>query len=197
VPTHTGRRIRMVLSVFALVLAGFATFSLPASAAGFEATPDAVTGPADGEVVGGTAVVFSSPSADDGAGYQLRWSTEAAVEAQSGRLIDITGGGDTIVTTTEYALVDLVRQTYFWQVRSLDDGGGMWSTPRSFTIDPDGVGLQLETYPFTEPSTVEPAESAGPLTGISGGVWIASASAFAVLFLAVVLLSARRLRRVT
>lgn len=198
-PTPAGRRIRTLLAVFALVFAGFATFGLPASAAVLESSPssDAVTGPADGEVVGGTAVVFSAPSAGDGVGYELRWGTDAAVDAESGRLVDIPGGGDAIVTATEYALVDLEPETYFWQVRSLDDGAGMWSAPRSFTIDPDGVGLQLETYPFTDPSTVAPAESAGPLTGISGGVWVAAASAFAVLFLVVVLLSARRLRRVT
>ncbi len=193
-PFPAERRIRVVLAVFALVFAGFATVSLPASAAVPES--EVVTGPADGAVIGGTAVAFSAPSADDGAGYELRWSLDATVDAQSGRLVDIVGGGDAIVTTTEYALVDLDAQTYFWQVRSLDAGAGMWSAPRSFTIDPDGVGLQLETYPFTEPTTVQPAESAGT-PRISGGVWIASATAFAVLFLVVVLLGARRVRRVS
>ena len=193
-PTPTGRRIRTVLAVFALVFAGFASMSLPASAAVSDTAPDSVTGPADGEVVGGTAVVFSAAWADDGAGYELRWGTDPTVDAQTGRLDDIDSGGDAIVTTAEYAVVDLEGTTYFWQVRSLDDGAGMWSTPRSFTIDPDGAGLQLETYPFTEP-TVEPAESAGPLTGIAGGVWIAASSAFAVLFLVIVVLGARQVRR--
>ena len=194
-PFPAGRRIRLAFAVFALVLAGFATVSLPASAAVPET--ETVTGPADGATVGGTAVVFSAPSADDGAGYELRWSLDAAVDAQSGRLVGTVGGGATIVTTTEYALVDLEQHTYFWQVRPLDDGVGAWSVPRSFTIDPDGVGLQLETYPFTDPTTPEPAESAAPPTGVSGGVWVAAASAFAVLFLVVVLLGARQVRRAT
>jgi len=181
--------------VFALVLAGFATSGLPASAAAVHAAAatETVTGPADGAVVGGTAVVFSAPTADDGAGYELRWSTDAAVEFESGRLAGTVGGGDMIVTTTEYALIDLAAQTYFWQVRSLDDGVGMWSVPRSFTIDPDGTGLQLETYPFTDPTAAP--ESVGPATGIGGGAWVAGAAAFAVLFLAVVLLGARQIRR--
>jgi hypothetical protein len=196
VPFPAGRRIRLAFAVFALVLAGFATTSLPASAAVAQAgaATETVTGPADGAVIGGTAVVFSAAMADDGAGYELRWSSDAAVDAQTGRLVGTVGGGDTIVTTPEYALVDLVQQTYYWQVRSLDDGVGMWSVPRSFTIDPDGVGMQLETYPFTDP-TASPAEAAGPASGVGGGVWIASAAAFAVLFLAVVLLGARQVRR--
>jgi hypothetical protein len=193
VPFPVGRRIRVVLAVFALVLVGFATVSLPASAAVPEA--ESVTGPADGAVIGGSAVTFSAPSADDGAGYELRWGLDAAVDAQTGRLVDIGGGGDTIVTTTEHALVDLDAQTYYWQVRSLDGGGGMWSAPRSFTIDPDGVGIQLETYPFTEPTPTPSAEAAAPVTGVGGGVWVAAAVSFAVLFLAVVLLGARQVRR--
>ena len=154
-----------------------------------------MTGPADGTVIGGTAVVFTAPSADDGAGYELRWSLETAVDAQSGRLVSIEGGGHTVVTTPEHALIELSARTYFWQVRSLDDGVGMWSAPRSFTIDPDGVGVQLETYPFTYPSPPAPAESAGPLAGVSGGAWIVASSVFAVLFLGVVVIGARQIRR--
>lgn len=195
-PFPAGRRIRMAFAVLALVLTGFAPVALPASAAGREDVPgqSAVTGPLDGAVVGGTAVVFSAPSADDGSGYELRWGTDPAVDAQSGRLESVEGGGDTIVTTTEYAIVDLGAYTYFWQVRALDNGTGMWSAPRSFTVDPDGAGLQLETYPFTEPSTGT-AEAAGPLSAVSDGMWVVAASAFAVLFLAAVLLGARRARR--
>jgi hypothetical protein len=70
----------------------------------------------------------------------------------------------------------------------------MWSAPRSFTIDPDGAGLQLQTYPLTDP-TAAPVEAAGPVTGIGGGVWVSGALAFAVLFLAIVLLRVRQVRR--
>jgi hypothetical protein len=191
VPFPLGRRIATSLAVLALVLVGSATLALPASAA--PAPAATVTGPADGAVVGGTAVSFSVTPAAEASGYQLRWGTDPSVDAQSGRLTSTAGGGDAIVTTSEYALIDLGTHTYYWQVRSLEDGAGSWSVPRSFTVDPEGAGLQLETYPLDAPSAAAPAP--GPFSGVGGGVWIGSASVFAVLFLIVVLYGASRARR--
>lgn len=189
-PTTPGRRIRAVLAVLALVLIGFASTSLAANAAARETGPDAVTGPADGSVVVGTVVVFSAPSAVFGAGYELRWGTDETVDAETGQLVNVAGAE--LVATPEYAIVELAETTYYWQVRWVD--GGEWTTPQSFTIDAEGTGVQLETFPV-EPTTSEATPSASPRTGISGGVWVATASAFAVLFLVIVGLSARQVRR--
>lgn len=185
-PFPAGRRIAGALAALVLALLGSAMIALPARA---EAPVEvaSVVGPADGAVVGGTAVTFLSTV--PGVGYQFRWATDETVDAD-GRLSDISGGGQGTVRAAQYELTDLAAGVYYWQVRALDDGAA-WSTPRSFEIDPDAEGLQLETYPLDSSGTTPP----GLLAGIDGRIWITAAAAFSVVLLAVVFRSAYRSRK--
>lgn len=181
-PFRVGRRIALTLAVSVLVLGASAMLVLPARAdAG-----SAVVGPADGAVVGGDTVTFTATGAD--IAYEFRWGTEDAVDAD-GRLSDVGEGGQGTVRAASYSLSGLAADTYFWQVRLLEDGA-RWSPPRAFTIDPDAEGLQLETYPLDGAPTLP-----GPLAGVDGIVWVVFASVFAVGFLAVVFVKASQSRR--
>ena len=171
------------LAAVVIALLASATLALPARA---DSAGQAVTGPADGAVVGGTAVTFTATGA--GIAYEFRWGTDPTVDA-GGRLSDLAGGGRGTVRAAEYTLSGLDAGTYYWQVRALEDAA-TWSAPRSFTIDPDAEGLQLETYPL------DGAPSAsGMLAGVDGRIWVAFATLFAVALLAVVFARAARIRR--
>ena len=185
-PFSAGRRIAGALAVLALALLGSATMALPVRGEPVEVP--AVVGPADGAVVGGTAVTFTATM--PGVGYEFRWGRDDEVDAD-GRLTDIRDGGQGVVRAVEYTLADLAAGTHYWQVRPLDDGAA-WSSPRSFTIDPDGVGIQLETYPL-DASPAPP----GLLTGVDGRIWLAVAAAFSIALLVVVFHSAYRTQRST
>lgn len=164
----------------------------PASA---QAAPTSVTpiAPIEGETVVGEPLLEWTP--DDGTGYEVRWNTDGSVDAD-GALDPSAAGGRAFPGTPSHQLAGLVAPTYFWQARALPDGD--WSPVAMFHLD-----IQLETLDVPpapvdpEPAPEPTADAVAPALGstVSGFVWIASASTFAGLLLAVVGREWLRLRR--
>lgn len=176
-PLPRTRRIAKAVAALALAFLASATLALPAHA---RASDAAVTGPADGAVVG-TVVAFTTSDADSG--YRLRWGTDPAVDS-GGQLVNARG--DVEVRQSEFSLIGLEAGTYVWQVTALD--AGHWSEPRSFTVDPDADGPQLDTYPLPESPALPPS----PVAGVDGRLWIVASLGFSIVLLVAVFFSARR-----
>ena len=151
--------------------------------------PVAPIAPSEGETVVGDPVL--EWTAAEGTGYEVRWNTDGSLDAE-GALDLSASGGRAFPGSAAHQLTGLVAPPYFWQARALPDGS--WSTVASFHLD-----IQLETLEVPlAPDTAEPIpDAAAPLLGstVSGFVWIASASTFAGLLLAVVGREWLRLRR--
>lgn len=175
-----------------LAIAG-ALVVVPAAHAGTASlAPVAPIAPLEGETVVGDPVL--EWTAADGTGYEVRWNTDGSIAAD-GALDPGASGGRAFPGSTSHQLTGLVAPTYFWQARALPDGA--WSPVVSFHLD-----IQLETLDEpvapVAPTAPEPTPDAGaPPVGstVSGFVWIASASTFAGLLLAVVGREWLRLRR--
>jgi hypothetical protein len=109
-------------------------------------------------------------------GYEVSWAA--------------TSGGDvaglaTATATTMTISVD--AGSYEWRVRALPDGE--WSAPITFRVD-----LDLPTLGLPEGGSAQPVVARRGSDDIPSGVWIAGAVGFAVLFLGVVVVQARRQR---
>lgn len=149
--------------------------------------------PHEGETVVGDPVL--EWTAADGTGYEVRWNTDGRL-GDDGALDPGASGGRAFPGSASHQLSGLVAPTYFWQARALPDGA--WSTVATFHLD-----IQLDTLdepPVAPDAPVAPEstpDAAAPPLGsaVSGFVWIASASTFAGLLLAVVGREWLRLRR--
>lgn len=152
--------------------------------------------PSEGELVAADPTLRWSAS--DGTGYEVRWNAGGDLDS-SGALDPTVDGGRAFPGGTSHQLTGLTAATYHWQVRALPDGD--WSGISTFYLD-----IQLDTLtPGAEtgmpatPAPVEPRPESGagldPSTAVHGFVWIAAASSFAGLLLAVVGREWLRLRR--
>jgi hypothetical protein len=172
-----------------------ALVAMPAVA--FAAVAVSPVSPVDGELVDADPVLRWTAS--DGAGYELRWNADGGLDADGA--LDPTGdGGRAFPGGESHRLSGLTAATYHWQVRALPDGD--WSAVTTFHLD-----IQLDTLapgdPVEEPAVEAPADVVTPEAGIhldlstavNGFVWIAAASSFAGLLLAVVGREWLRLRR--
>lgn len=171
------QRILASFGVIASLVAG--SLLLPADVAHADAGSEVVlVAPEDGAVVAGPDALLEWTTPGAARRFEVRWT------APSGKVETATTSG------TSLALDELAPASYRWQVRSLPEGA--WSAPSTFTVD-----IQLETLPGgTEP---EPApdpvpEATSPLDRVNGVVWVVSASAFALLLLAVVFRAWHRAR---
>lgn len=173
-----------------------------AQAATTAPAPVEIVAPSEGETVVGDPVLRWTES--DGAGYEVRWNTDGAL-GDDGALDAGETGGRAFPGSNSHPLTGLVAPTYYWQVRALPDGA--WTPPAVFQVD-----IQLDTLappvgdpdapgapgaPPTAPNADTAAEAAPSTLGtaVSGFVWIAAASSFAGLILAVVGREWLRLRR--
>ncbi|MGV3712714.1 hypothetical protein, partial [Pseudolysinimonas sp.] len=104
--------------------------------------------------------------------------------------------------SNSHPLTGLVAPTYYWQVRALPDGA--WTPPAVFqvdiqldtlapSVDAPGAPGALPTAPIADTAAEAAPSTLG--TAVSGFVWIAAASSFAGLILAVVGREWLRLRR--
>jgi hypothetical protein len=180
-----------------------ALVAVPAMASAAESvSPVSTISPTEGELVDADPVLRWTAS--DGAGYELRWNADGSFDS-TGALDATADGGRAFPGGESHRLADLTAATYHWQVRALPDGA--WSPVATFHLD-----IQLDTLgpgEPAEPPAVEqpvvdapsdvPAPHAGAgldlSTAVSGFVWIAAASSFAGLLLAVVGREWLRLRR--
>ena len=176
---------------------------VPAMASAAESvSPVSPVSPAEGELVDADPVLRWTAAGD--AGYELRWNADGALDS-SGALEVGDDGGRAFPGGESHRLTDLTAATYHWQVRALPDGA--WSPVATFHLD-----IQLDTLgpgepaepPVDEQPVVEaPTDVSVPEAGagldlstaMNGFVWIAAASSFAGLLLAVVGREWLRLRR--
>jgi hypothetical protein len=170
------RPARRLLSriALALALAGLVALGAPTAAVAGDEVPRPVA-PTAGAVLTSTSVVleWTDVAAD---GYQVSWASTPGG--------DVTGLATATVTTMTVA-VD--AGSYEWRVRALPDGE--WSAPATFLVD-----LDLPTLGLPEDGSATPVVAARGSDDVPGGVWIAGAVGFAVLFLGVVVVQARRQR---
>lgn len=179
--------------------------ALPAAALAAEpasTAPVATVSPADGELVGTDPLLRWTASGDSG--YELRWNADGALDA-SGALDPSVGGGRVFPGGPSHQLTGLTAVTYHWQVRAMPEGE--WSAIATFHLDiqldtlgpGSGSGPDAADAPLVE----QPAEEQPPRAGagvdlgatLTGFAWIAGASSFAGLLLAVVGREWLRLRR--
>jgi len=188
-----------------LVAIAGAVFGAPAVASALAAAdagpaPVAIIAPAPGELVSGDPVLQWTASGT--AGYELRWNVDGTRDGTGALDHTSDGGGRLFPGGESFQLTGLTAPTYHWQVRALPDGA--WSPVGTFHLD-----IQLDTLgPGAEPGAETPApeapaEEPTPEAGagfdagaaLQSFAWVAGASSFAGLLLAVVGREWLRLRR--
>ncbi|HWH97624.1 MAG TPA: hypothetical protein VNS80_04590 [Pseudolysinimonas sp.] len=186
------RRILTLLGAIALLLGVAVSLGGTANAATAEGGPVATpTSPVDGATVPAGHVLLTWTSPSPVTSYDVRWGTVEELGPDGLLLADDSVSG---LTNPWFDIPNLADLTYYWQVRAIgvDGAVGPWSASTSFTVlAGTGEGEQLDTLTpegadtSPEKPTHTPVKPGG-WAAVDGILYLAVASSFAIVLLAVV-----------